>query len=111
MDLIWSVKMTARGRQFTDGNVENAGRRFEMARFRNIIAWLLLIAGFAGAIYFGGYVMIVKSIMMACSAFDAGTLTAVLVGKTLLKWIFASIVAGVIILAGFVGFGIVSEYD
>lgn len=82
-----------------------------MIKFRNVIAWLLLIAGIIAGIYFGGYAMFIKPILIACKAFDVGALTAFLIGKTIIKCLLASIVAGVCVLAGFVGFGLVSEYD
>lgn len=50
--------------------------------------------------------MFIKAILIACHAFDIGSLTAVLVGKTIIKCVFASVVGGLIAFAGFIGFGI-----
>ena len=62
-----------------------------------IIAIIVLIVGVVAAIYYGGYVMFIKAILSACAAFDAGTLTATIVGLTVIKCLFASTVAGLII--------------
>ena len=51
--------------------------------------------------------MFIKAILIACHAFDIGSLTAVLVGKTIIKCVFASVVGAVIALAGFIGFGLI----
>lgn len=51
--------------------------------------------------------MFAKAILVACHAFDIGSLTAVLVGKTILKCVFASAFGGLIAFAGFIGFGII----
>lgn len=73
---------------------------------RKVLAWLILLAGIVGGLYVGGYLMFIKAILIACHAFDIGSLTAVLVGKTI-KCVFASVVGGLIAFAGFIGFGIV----
>lgn len=69
---------------------------------RMILAILVFIVGVIFAVYFGLWVMFIKPIMAACAAFDAGTLTAVIIGETVLKCIFASAAASVI-LAVFTG--------
>ena len=61
------------------------------------IAIIIIIVGIAAAIYYGVWVMFIQSILSACAAFDAGTLTATTVGLTLIKCIFASTVAGLIV--------------
>lgn len=61
------------------------------------IAIIIIIVGIASAIYYGVWVMFIQSILSACAAFDAGTLTATIVGWTVIKCILASTVAGVII--------------
>lgn len=64
---------------------------------RNAIAILIFIVGILLAIYVGGWVLFIKPIMVACAAFDAGTLTASLVGMTVIKCLIATTVAGFII--------------
>lgn len=63
-----------------------------------IIAIMVLIVGVIAAVYFGGYVMFIKAILYACAAFDAGTLTATIVGLTVIKCLFASTVGGLILM-------------
>lgn len=67
---------------------------------KNIIGNLLIAAGVVGGLYVGGWIMLIQPIIEACKAFDAGTLTGLIVGITVLKCIFASAV-GIII--GYVG--------
>lgn len=62
-----------------------------------VIAIIIIIVGIASAIYYGVWVMFIKAILSACAAFDAGTLTATTVGLTVIKCIFASTVAGLIV--------------
>ena len=65
-----------------------------------IMGWIVLIGSIAGGLYVGGWMMFIQPIIEACKAFDAGTLTGLLVGTTVLKCIFASTVSGVIIWIG-----------
>lgn len=74
---------------------------------RKVLAWLILLAGIIAGLYVGGYLMFIKAILIACHAFDIGSLTAVLVGKTIIKCVFASVAGGLIAFAGFIGFGII----
>ena len=67
---------------------------------RNIIGSLVLIAGIILGIYVGGYIMFVDPIIEACKHFDAGTLTGMVVGATVLKCIFASVVGWIIFYVG-----------
>lgn len=62
-----------------------------------IMAIMVFIAGAILATYFGLYVMFIKAIIAACAAFDAGTLTATVVGWTIIKCLLASTVAGIIL--------------
>ena len=62
-----------------------------------ILAILIFVAGFISAVYFGLWIMFIKAIMVACAAFDAGTLTATLVGWTIIKCLLATTVAGLIL--------------
>lgn len=61
-----------------------------------IVAILLILLGIAAGLYVGAWLMFIKPIIACCVAFDAGTLTAVMVGKTVLKCIFAGFVGWVI---------------
>ena len=67
---------------------------------KNIIGNLLVVAGIAGGLYVGGWMMFITPIIEACKAFDAGTLTGTIVGITVLKCIFASAVGSVIAYLG-----------
>lgn len=61
-----------------------------------ILAIVVFIGGIAAALYYGLWVMFIRSILTACAAFDAGTLTATIVGMTVIKCILASTVAWII---------------
>lgn len=62
-----------------------------------ILAVLIFVGGIVAAIYFGLWVMFIKSILTACAAFDAGTLTATLVEWTVIKCLLASAVSSLIV--------------
>lgn len=64
--------------------------------FKNIIGIILIVAGIAGGLYVGGWLMFIQPIIEACKLFDAGTLTGVIVGTTVLKCIFAGTVGSII---------------
>jgi len=68
--------------------------------FKIIMGWLILIGSIVGGLYVGGWVMFIQPIIEACKAFDAGTLTGLLVGTTVLKCMFASAVGGIIVWVG-----------
>ena len=65
-----------------------------------IIGWVVLIGSVVGGVYVGGWLMFIQPIIEACKAFDAGTLTGLMVGTTVLKCIFASTVGGFIVYIG-----------
>lgn len=65
-----------------------------------IIGWIVLIGSVVGGAYVGGWLMFIQPIIEACKAFDAGTLTGLMVGTTVLKCIFASTVGGFIVYIG-----------
>ena len=65
-----------------------------------IIGWIVLIGSVVGGAYVGGWLMFIQPIIEACKAFDAGTLTGLMVGTTVLKCIFASTVSGFIVYIG-----------
>jgi len=67
---------------------------------KTILGILLIIAGVVGGLYVGGWLMFIKSILQACQAFDNHTLTATLIGWTVIKCVFASCVGGIIFYIG-----------
>lgn len=69
---------------------------------KNIIAWIVLVGSIVGGLYVGGWLMFIQPIIEACKAFDAGTLTGLMVGTTILKCIFASAVGYAIVCVGLV---------
>ena len=68
--------------------------------FKVIIGWIVLIGSIVLGLYVGGWVMFIQPIIEACKAFDAGTLTGLIVGTTVIKCIFASTIGGLIIWIG-----------
>lgn len=71
---------------------------------KNMIGNLLVVSGVVGGLYVGGWIMFIQPIIEACKAFDAGTLTGLIVGVTVLKCIFATTVGSIIAYIGvFVG--------
>lgn len=64
---------------------------------QEVCSWVCLIGGIVIGLYVGGWVMFIRPIIEACRHFDAGTLTGVIVGVTILKCIFASTVGSLII--------------
>ena len=82
----------------------------EYIKMKKIIGVLLIIAGIVGGLYVGGWLMFIKPIIEACKAFDAGTLTGMTVGVTVLKCIFASFVGSIIAYVGcLIGGGLAAE--
>lgn len=69
---------------------------------KDIIGILIMIAGILGGLYVGGWLMFLQPIIEACRAFDAGILTGLMVGITVLKCIFASTVGTIIAYVGIV---------
>ena len=65
-----------------------------------IIGWIIFVGSVIGGIYVGGWLLFVQPIIEACKHFDAGTLTGLIVGTTVLKCIFAGAVGVVIIYIG-----------
>lgn len=75
---------------------------------RNILALIVFALGVILAAYTGGWVLFIKPIIEACKALDSGNLTALTVGVTVIKCVFAGTVAGLIIwltslIAGIIG--------
>lgn len=65
-----------------------------------IIGWIVFVGSIVLGAYVGGWMMFIQPIVEACKAFDAGTLTGLIVGVTVIKCIFASTIAGIIIYIG-----------
>lgn len=63
---------------------------------RLILGVVIMIMGIVAGFYVGLYLMMVKPIMAACAAFDAGNLTGIIVGITVLKFIFGGTVCRLI---------------
>lgn len=59
---------------------------------RNFFAVILIVVGALGGLYLGGWCMIISPILGLCKAIDAGTITAYMVGLTVIKFLFASFV-------------------
>ena len=70
--------------------------------------WVVFIIGVIAALYVGGWLMFIQPIIEACKAFDAGSLTGVMVGTTVLKCIFASPVGSIIAYIGTLLAGVVA---
>lgn len=67
---------------------------------RTIFGWIVLIGSMVSGVYVGAWLMFIKPIIEACKAFDAGTLTGLMVGTTALKCVFASLVGWIIVYVG-----------
>lgn len=65
-------------------------------KVRTVLGVLIMVVGFAIAGYMGIWEMFIGPIIDACKHFDAGTLTGLMVGKTIIKCIFASTVSSLI---------------
>ena len=68
--------------------------------FKIIIGWSFLIGSTLLGLYVGGWMMFIHPIIEACKAFDAGTITGLIIGTTVLKCMFASAVGGIIVWIG-----------
>lgn len=69
---------------------------------KSILGILLIVAGVIGGLYVGGWLMFIQSIIGACKAFDAHTLTGVIIGWTIIKCMFASFVGYVVFCIGYI---------
>lgn len=65
-------------------------------KVRTVLGVLIMVVGFAIAGYMGIWEMFIGPIIDACKHFDAGTLTGLIIGKTVIKCIFASTVSSLI---------------
>ena len=64
------------------------------------IGFLIMIAGLLGGAYVGGWLMFVKPIIEVCKAYDAGTLTGLMVGIAVIKCLLAGAVGCTIFYTG-----------
>ena len=71
-----------------------------MKQLGNIIYWILFSVSAIGGMYVGGWLMFIQPIIEACKHFDAGTLTGLIVGATVLKCIFSGAVGFLIVYFG-----------
>lgn len=71
-----------------------------MKKFINIISIIVFACGIIAGLYVGGWQLFIQPILEACEHFDAGTLTGVIVGTTVLKCVFASAVGSIIVYIG-----------
>ena len=69
---------------------------------KNIIAIIIIWLGCVLALYVGGWLMFIKSIIDLILGFQAGTLTGSMITFAILKCLFAGITGGVITYAGFI---------
>lgn len=69
---------------------------------RTIIGLVIIVASFVLAGYVGIWEMFIGPIIDACKHFDAGTLTGLMVGKTILKCLFSGTVSSIIVWFGYV---------
>ena len=67
---------------------------------RVIFGWIVFVSSIASGVYVGAWLMFIKPIIEVCKAFDAGTLTGLLVGTTVLKCLFASVVGWMFVYVG-----------
>lgn len=65
-----------------------------------VVSGVILIGSIICGLYVGIWVMFVSPIIEACRCFDAGTLTGMMVGTTVLKCAFAGFVSSIIIWSG-----------
>ena len=71
-----------------------------MKKIISIIGSIIFVGSIVIALYVGGWSMFIQPILEACRHFDAGTLTGVIIGTTVLKCVFASAVGSIIVYIG-----------
>lgn len=67
---------------------------------KNIIAFVVGLSGVFLGLYAGGWLLFIQPIILVCRAFDAGTLTATIIGITIIKCICAGAVGSIIAYIG-----------
>ena len=63
---------------------------------KRILSVLIFIIGLLLAGYIGGWLLFIKPIIACCAAFDAGNLTALMVGISIIKIVFATAISSII---------------
>lgn len=71
-----------------------------MKKIKNIIGYLLMVFGTLCGLYVSIWTMFISPIIECCKAFDAGTLTGLIIGSTILKCVFSGTIGYVIIYVG-----------
>jgi hypothetical protein len=71
-----------------------------MKIFKDILGILVFFGSIIGGIYVSIWAMFTKPIIVACKAFDAGTLTGLMVGTTILKCLFSGAVGYIVVYVG-----------
>lgn len=69
---------------------------------KNIIAIIIIWLGCVLALYVGGWLMFIKSIIDLILGFQAGMVTGSMIALAIIKILFASIVGGIIAYIGFI---------
>lgn len=64
---------------------------------RPVIGLIVALLGSAFGVYVGLWLMFIQPIITMCAAYDAGTLSAMIVGVSVIKMIFASFVGWLIV--------------
>lgn len=64
---------------------------------RNAISILIVVLGVICGAYVGLWLMFISPILTMCAAFDAGTLSAMIVGVSVIKMLLASFVGWIIV--------------
>lgn len=67
---------------------------------KDVIAFVFAGISFLLGFYVGGWHLFIQPIISACQDFDAGTLTATIIGMTIIKCMFAAAVGSIIIWLG-----------
>jgi hypothetical protein len=76
---------------------------------RNIIAFVVALCGILLGLYTGGWLLFIQPIISVCRAFDAGTLTATIIGITIIKCICAGAVGFIIAYIGILVAGCITS--
>jgi hypothetical protein len=67
---------------------------------KKLLGLIIMIAGVVGGLYVGLWLLFIQPIVQACAAFDAGTLSATIIGWTVVKCVLASFVGGILFWLG-----------
>lgn len=70
-------------------------------KIRDLLGAIVYAISIIIGLYVGIWVMLVEPIIYACQCFDAGTLTATIVGITIIKILMSGFVGTLIMLIGF----------